>query len=58
MRKVRQSSEERRKLMERHKDHDERKTGVRPDIVLDTTEDDADWIRNPAFWRQPQKDEG
>lgn len=56
MTEKRQTPEERRELMERHKDHDEREFGVRPDIVLDATEEDADWIRNPAHWRKPGDD--
>jgi hypothetical protein len=43
--KDRQTPAERKRLMELHKDHDEKVYGVRPDIVLDTTEEDADWIR-------------
>lgn len=39
--------------MEEHKDHDEETTGVRPDLVIDTTLEDSNWIRDPSFWRKP-----
>lgn len=32
--------------MEQHKDSDEREYGVRPDIVLDMTPEDSDWLRD------------
>jgi len=32
-------------LIEKHKSHVERQSGIRPDIVLDATAEDADWIR-------------
>lgn len=53
MDKPKQTPEERARLMEEHKDHDEETTGVRPDLVIDTTDEDANWIRNPKFWQPP-----
>lgn len=53
-----QAAAERERLMELHRAHDEKANGVRPDLVLDTTADDAGWIRNPAFWRRPEGIEG
>lgn len=53
MTKPKQTPEERRRLMEEQKAHDEETTGVRPDLVIDTTEEDAKWMRDPSFWTPP-----
>lgn len=44
-------------LIERHKLHDEQTFGLRPDVVLHASKEDADWIRNPAFWRSGEADD-
>lgn len=53
MDKPKQTPEERARLMEEHKAHDEETTGVRPDLVIDTTLEDSNWLRDPSFWRKP-----
>jgi hypothetical protein len=46
-----QTVEERIQLMEEQRDHDEKAFGVRPELVLDATQDDADWIKRAQFGR-------
>jgi hypothetical protein len=45
-----QTAEEFRRLMELHRDHDERVFGVRPEFILDADRESADWIRDPRHW--------